>query len=85
MRTFFEEILKTQGYVMKTSLKELIRRNAALHSGSARPGRVTQFIPNGKGGYIRRFIDSEVFRLAQAADHAAGVAAAREKLGRNPT
>ena len=64
-----------------TALKEIVRRKTALLAGTARPGRVTQFVPNGKGGFVRRMIDPESFRKAQAADHAANVTAARAKLG----
>ena len=66
---------------MKAMLKEIIRRKAALISGTARPGRVTQLIPDGKGGYIRRSVNSEAFRKGQATNYAAGVSAARSKLG----
>jgi putative transcriptional regulator len=63
------------------SLKEIVRRKAALLTGSARPGRVTQLVPDRKGGFVRRTISPEAFRKAQAADHVASVAAARAKLG----
>jgi DNA-binding transcriptional regulator YiaG len=66
---------------MKATLKEILRRNEALMSGTARPGRVTQLIPDGNGGYLRRAIDPEAFRKEQAARYATSVAAAREKLG----
>jgi DNA-binding transcriptional regulator YiaG len=66
---------------MKATLKELIRRNTALHKGTARPGRVTQVIPDGTGGFSRRSIDPESYRAAQAAAYAESVGAAREKLG----
>jgi len=62
-------------------LKDIVRRKAALIAGIARPGRVTQLVSNGKGGFVRRAIDPESFRKAQAADHAADVSAARAKLG----
>lgn len=65
---------------MSATLKEIIRRKTALLSGSARPGRVTQLIADGKGGFVRRSVDPEVFRKAQVADHASGVTAARKKL-----
>lgn len=63
------------------NLKEIVRRKAALIAGTARPGRVTQLVPNGRGGFTRRAIDPEAFRKAQAADYAANVTAARAKLG----
>ena len=63
------------------SLKEIVRRKTALLNGSARPGRVTQLIPDPKGGFVRRAVDSEAFRKAQAIDHTVSVAAARAKLG----
>jgi DNA-binding transcriptional regulator YiaG len=66
---------------MKATLKEIIRRKAALVSGTARPGRVTQLVGDGKGGYTRRAVNPEAFRKRQAANYAAGVSAAREKLG----
>jgi putative transcriptional regulator len=66
---------------MKATLKEIIRRKAALISGTARPGRVTQLIPDGMGGYKRRSVNPETLRKGQAANYAAGVSAAREKLG----
>ena len=66
---------------MSVSLKEIIRRKNALISGAVRPGRVTQLIPDGKGGFIRRAVDPETFRKAQAAEYAKSVAAARQKLG----
>jgi len=66
---------------MKATIRDLIRRKAALLSGAARPGRVTQLIPDGNGGFVRRSLDPETFRKAQAAEHASGVSAAREKLG----
>ena len=62
-------------------LKEIVRRKTALLAGTARPGRVTQLVPNGKGGFVRRTIDPETFRKAQVTDHAASVSAARAKLG----
>jgi putative transcriptional regulator len=66
---------------LKATLKEILRRKAALLSGAARPGRVTQLVPDGNGGYARRSIDPEAFRKGQAAASAAGVSAARGKLG----
>ena len=63
------------------SLKEIVRRKTALLTGSARPGRVTQFVPDRKGGFVRRAVDPEAFRKAQAADHATSVTTARAKLG----
>ena len=66
---------------MKVSLKEIIRRKVTLLAGTARPGRVTQLMPDGKGGFVRRSLDPEKFRKAQAKDYASGVAKAREKLG----
>jgi len=66
---------------MNATLKEILRRKAALLSGAARPGRVTQLMSDGKGGFGRRSVDPETFRKAQADDHASGVAVAREKLG----
>lgn len=63
------------------SLKEIVRRKTALLAGSARPGRVTQLVPDGKGGFVRQAIAPEAFRKAQAADHATSVTAARAKLG----
>ena len=65
---------------MKATLKEIIRRKTALLSGAARPGRVTQLLSDGKGGFIRRSVHSETFRKGQAAD-GASAAAARKKLG----
>ena len=62
-------------------LKEIVRRKTALLAGTTRPGRVTQLVPNGKGGYVRRLINPETYRKAQAADQAASVTAARAKLG----
>ena len=35
-------------------LKEIVRRKTALIAGTARPGRVTQLVSNGKGGFVRR-------------------------------
>jgi hypothetical protein len=49
-------------------------------SGAARPGRVTQLMAEGKGGFVPRSVDPEIFREAQAADHASAVTAARSKL-----
>jgi DNA-binding transcriptional regulator YiaG len=67
---------------MKTSeLKEIVRRKTALLAGATRPGRVTQIVPDGKGGFLRKRVDPEAFRRAQSADHAANTAAARAKLG----
>jgi DNA-binding transcriptional regulator YiaG len=66
---------------MKATLKEIIHRKEALISGTARPGRVTQLVGDGKGGYTRRAVNPEAFRKGQAANYAAGVSAAREKLG----
>ena len=74
---------------MKASLKEIIRRKEALISGTARPGRVTQLVPDAtrsttlraRGGYTRHLVNPEAFRKGQAANYAAGVAAARKKLG----
>jgi putative transcriptional regulator len=66
---------------MKATIKEIIRRNVALLSGAARPGRVTQLIPDGNGGYFQRSLDPETFRKAQAAEFASSVSGAREKLG----
>ncbi len=63
------------------NLKEIVRRKTALLTGTSRPGRVTQFIPDGKGGFVRRTVDPESFRAAKAADHSASVTAARERLG----
>lgn len=63
------------------NLKEIMRRKSALLTGAARPSRVTQLVPNGKGGFVRRPIDPESFRKAQAVNHAASVTAARAKLG----
>lgn len=62
-------------------LKEIVRRKAALTAGTARPGRVTQLVSNGKGGFVRRPINPEAHRKAQAAAQAASVTAARAKLG----
>jgi len=62
-------------------LKEIVRRKTALLTGTSRPARVTQIIPDGKGGFVRRNVDPESFRAAQAADHASSVTAARERLG----
>jgi putative transcriptional regulator len=66
---------------MSATLKEIIRRKTALLSGAARPGRVTELLPDGKGGFVRRLVDPEASRKFQAADHASGVAVARRKLG----
>src|SRR6267154_6868485 len=74
---------------MKATLKEIIRRKEELISGTARPGRVTQLVPDAtrsatlraRGGYTRRLVNPEAFRKGQAANYAAGVSAAREKLG----
>jgi DNA-binding transcriptional regulator YiaG len=67
---------------MKATLKEIIRRKAALVSGTARPGRVTQLVGDGRGGYTRRAVNPEAFRKGQAvSSYAAGVSAARQKLG----
>jgi putative transcriptional regulator len=66
---------------VKATLKEIIRRKQALISGTARPGRVTQLVPDGKGGSTRRLVNPEAFRKRQAANYAAGLSAAREKLG----
>jgi ribosome-binding protein aMBF1 (putative translation factor) len=74
---------------MKATLKEIIRRKDALISGTARPGRVTQLVPGAtrsttlraRGGYARRLVNPDSFRKGQAANYAAGVFAAREKLG----
>jgi putative transcriptional regulator len=71
---------------MKATLKEIIRRKEALISGTARPGRVTQLVPDAtrsttNGGYTRRLVNPEAFRKGQTANYAAGVSAAREKLG----
>ena len=63
------------------SLKEIVRRKASLLTGTALPGRVTQLVSNHKGGFVRRSVDPEAFRKAQAAEHASTVTAAREKLG----
>ncbi len=67
---------------MKTSdIQEIVRRKTALLTGATRPGRVTQIVPDGKGGFARRKVDPEAFRKAQTADHAASAVAARAKLG----
>ena len=63
------------------NLKEIVRRKAALIAGTARPGRVTQLVSDGKGGFVRRSIDPETFRKMQATYHATDVTAARTKLG----
>ena len=66
---------------MKPTLKELVRRKAALINGIARPGRVTQLAPDGKGGFLHRAISPDTFRRQQAGRHAVDVAAARARLG----
>ncbi|MGH8021587.1 MAG: helix-turn-helix domain-containing protein [Opitutaceae bacterium] len=60
---------------------ELRRDKDALLRGETRPGRVTQLIPDGKGGYTRRDVNPEAWRRQQAAKYAASIAGVRAKLG----
>lgn len=66
---------------MNTStLKEIIYRKTQLEQGIATPGRVTEIVKDGKGGYRIRRISPKDWQRAQAASQAARVAAARDKL-----
>jgi len=60
---------------------ELRRDKDSLLRGEARPARVTELVPDGKGGATRRELDPEAWRRQQAARYAASVAGVREKLG----
>jgi hypothetical protein len=42
-------------------LKDIVRRKEALLTGAARPGRVTELIPDGSGGFARRLVDPEAW------------------------
>jgi len=44
-----------------------MRRAQALERGETRPGRVTEIIPDGKGGYTRRELSAEAWRRAARA------------------
>ena len=70
--------MKSQSF--KRLLKAVQQMKPVLR-GETAPARVTQLTSNGKGGHVRRKIDSEVWRRRQAAIHAASVAGVRERLG----
>jgi putative transcriptional regulator len=64
-----------------TTLKKIIRRKQLLESGAVAPGRVTEIIPDGKGGHrVRRYSPSSWQRARTAATNAARVIEARNKL-----
>lgn len=48
-------------------IREIVLRKSALIAGTARPGRVTQLVPDGSAGLMRRAILPEAYRKAQAA------------------
>jgi len=66
---------------MKTpSLREMIREKMLVERGAIAPARVTEILPDGKGGRTMRAIDPERWREKQASMHAARVASARSRL-----
>ncbi|MGH8017750.1 MAG: helix-turn-helix domain-containing protein [Opitutaceae bacterium] len=69
--------MKTQ----TTSPAALRRRAEKLLRGEVTPARVTEIIPDGKGGARRRAISPAAWRRRQASAHALSIAATREKLG----
>lgn len=62
-------------------LLKAVQQMKAIQRGEVAPGRVTQVAADGKGGYVRRKIDSEGWRRRQATIHATSVARVRERLG----
>ncbi len=62
-------------------LLKAVQQMKAIQRGETAPTRVTQLASDGKGGYVRRKIDSEVWRRRQAAIHATSVSGVRERLG----
>jgi putative transcriptional regulator len=58
-------------------LLKAVQQMKAIQRGETAPARVTEVTPDGKGGCVRRKIDSEVWRRRQAAS----VSGVRERLG----
>jgi len=61
--------------------KTLQQKKAALLRGRVTPARVTEVLPDGRGGYTRRTRDPQAWRLQQARDYAGRVRRARLQLG----
>jgi DNA-binding transcriptional regulator YiaG len=62
------------------SLREMIRAKEAIERGEVKPANVWEVKPNGKGALVRRALDTERFRQAQATVWDERVASARRKL-----
>ena len=62
------------------TLKKIIHRKTRLETGAVTPGRVTEIVPDGKGGHSIRRIEPRSWQRAQAAAHASRISAARDKL-----
>ena len=63
-------------------LKQIHQEVAALERGEAKPARVWEFVPDGRGGFKRQAVDVESFRQTRADDWDRRQAVdARQKLG----
>ena len=62
------------------TLKKIIHRKTLLETGAVTPGRVTEIIPDGRGGHSIRRIEPRSWQRAQAAAHASRISEARDKL-----
>jgi putative transcriptional regulator len=64
----------------KETIKEILREKALIERGEIAPARVTEILPDGKGGHTVRRLSPEAWRKRQATQHAARIAAARRGL-----
>jgi DNA-binding XRE family transcriptional regulator len=71
----------TRTPIKEATPAELRHSKDEMLAGRVRPGRVTQLVPDGKGGYTRREVDPEAWRIRRAAEYAASPGGVREKLG----
>jgi len=66
---------------MKTpNLREMIREKMLVERGDVAPARVTEILPDGRGGRVVRNIDPAEWQKRQALAHAERVASARSRL-----
>jgi putative transcriptional regulator len=66
---------------MKTAYRKIHDEIAAIRRGEKEAGRVWEVVPDGKGGFRRRAVDSKAFRSTQQEEWDRGIAATRHKLG----
>ncbi|MSU50516.1 MAG: helix-turn-helix domain-containing protein [Opitutus sp.] len=66
---------------MNTLSQKLRKKKIALIRGRITPARVTEILPDGRGGITRRALDPATWREKQAKDYAQRVKVARRQLG----